>query len=108
MQTASSTTPLHVCASRSTGKERDSETGLDYFVVDPKGNAIPVKTGEQSQGSKDGSWVQVKDANGQQTRTRIDGGHPSTTHPDTRAQVPHAHAPGAKNADGTPWLPVKQ
>jgi RHS repeat-associated protein len=76
-------------------------------VVDPKGNAIPVKTGEQIQGSKDGRWAQVKDAKGQPTGTRIDGGHPASTHPDTRAQAPHAHVPGVKNADGTPWLPVR-
>jgi len=33
MQTSSSTTEPHVCAlaSRSTGKERDSESGNDYF-----------------------------------------------------------------------------
>jgi hypothetical protein len=77
-------------------------------VVDPKGNAVPVKPGEQIQGSKDGRWAQVKDANGQPTGTRIDGGHPASTHSDPRAQVPHAHVPGVKNADGTPWLPVNQ
>lgn len=77
-------------------------------VVDPKGNAIPVGAGEQLQGSKDGKWTQVKDANGQPTGTRIDGGHPATSHPDPRAQVPHAHVPGTTNDDGTPWLPVKQ
>jgi RHS repeat-associated protein len=75
-------------------------------VVDPKGNAIPVQPGQQIQGSKDGRWVQVKDANGQPTGTRIDGGHPASTHPDPRAQVPHAHVPGHTNSDGTPWLPV--
>lgn len=77
-------------------------------VVDPKGNAVPVKPGEQIQGSKDGRWAQVKDANGQPTGTRIDGGHPASSHSDPRAQVPHAHVPGVKNADGTPWLPVNQ
>jgi hypothetical protein len=40
------------------------------------------------------------------TGTRIDGGHPATTHSDPRAQVPHAHVPGVKNPDGTPWLPI--
>jgi len=34
-------------------------------VVDPKGNAVPVGRGEQLQGSKDGRWTQVKDANGE-------------------------------------------
>jgi RHS repeat-associated protein len=77
-------------------------------VVDPKGNAIPVGAGEQLQGSKDGKWTQVKDPNGQPTGTRVDGGHPATSHPDPRAQVPHAHVPGTTNDDGTPWLPVKQ
>lgn len=77
-------------------------------VVDPKGNAVPVKPGEQIQGSKDGRWAQVKDANGQPTGTRIDGGHPASSHSDPRAQVPNAHVPGVKNADGTPWLPVNQ
>jgi RHS repeat-associated protein len=31
MQAYSSTTSLHVCASRSSGKERDAESGNDYF-----------------------------------------------------------------------------
>jgi RHS repeat-associated protein len=75
-------------------------------VVDAKGNAIPVQPGQQIQGSKDGRWTQVKDANGQPTGTRIDNGHPS--HSDPRAQEPHAHVPGVTNPDGTPWLPVKQ
>jgi len=77
-------------------------------VVDPKGNAIPVGTGQQVQGSKDGRYVQVKDADGNPTGTRIDGGHKPSTHPDPRAQQPHAHVPGASNPDGTPWLPVNQ
>jgi RHS repeat-associated protein len=77
-------------------------------VVDDKGNAIPVKTGEQVQGSKDGRFTQVKDANGKPTGTRIDGGHKPTTHPDPRAQKPHAHVPGKTNPDGTPWLPINQ
>jgi hypothetical protein len=77
-------------------------------VVDPKGNAVPVGRGEQLQGSKDGRWTQVKDANGDQTGTRIDGGHSPTTHSDPRAQARHAHVPGVTNPDGTPRLPVNQ
>jgi YD repeat-containing protein len=77
-------------------------------VVDGKGNAIPVKAGEQIQGSKDGRFTQVKDANGNPTGVRIDGAHNPTTHPDPRAQQPHAHVPGETNPDGTPWLPMNQ
>jgi RHS repeat-associated protein len=77
-------------------------------VVDPKGNAIPVNTGEQVQGSKDGRYVQVKDANGNPTGVRIDGGHPAAGHSDPRAQQPHGHVPGKTNPDGTPWLPINQ
>ena len=56
------------------------------IVVDPKGNAVPVKAGERIQGSPDGSFIQVKDANKKQTGTRIDAGHNS--HADPRAQAP--------------------
>lgn len=77
-------------------------------VVDSKGNAIPVKTGEQIKDSKDGTYTQVKDANGKATGTRIDGAHKPSTHKDSRAQKPHAHVPGATNPDGTPWLPLNQ
>jgi len=77
------------------------------IVVDPKGNAIPVAGGQQLGGSKDGKWIQVKDANGKPTGTRVDGGHQASTHPDPAAQVPHAHVPG-QTANGKPWLPVKQ
>jgi RHS repeat-associated protein len=77
-------------------------------VVDPKGNAVPVKPGQQIQGSKDGRWAQVKDANGRATGTRIDGGHSPARHSDPRALAPHAHVPGVTNADGTPWLPINQ
>jgi RHS repeat-associated protein len=77
-------------------------------VVDSKGNAIPVAAGQQLGGSKDGKWIHLKDSNGQLTGTRIDGGHPASTHPDPSAQVPHAHVPGQTTADGKPWLPVNQ
>ncbi len=76
------------------------------FVVDPKGNVIPLKPGETLTGSPNGKWLQVRDANGNPTGMRLDGGHKPTTHPDPRAQVPHAHVPGGTNPDGTPWLPV--
>jgi len=77
-------------------------------VVDPKGNAIPVGKGEQIKTSKDGKWVDVKQSDGKTTTgTRIDNGHPASTHPDTRGQQPHAHRPGVTNPDGTPWLPIK-
>jgi hypothetical protein len=78
------------------------------FVVDPKGNVIPLKPGETLTGSPNGKWLQVRDANGNPTGMRLDGGHKPTTHPDPRAQVPHGHVPGVTNPDGTPWLPVNQ
>jgi hypothetical protein len=78
------------------------------IVVDEKGNAIQVKKGQQLQGSKDGKFVQVKDSAGKPTGTRIDGGHKPSTHPDPRAQQPHAHVPGVENSDGTTWLPIKK
>jgi hypothetical protein len=55
-----------------------------------------------------GKWLQVRDANGNPTGMRLDGGHKPSTHPDPRAQVPHGHVPGVANPDGTPWLPVNQ
>jgi RHS repeat-associated protein len=75
--------------------------------VDSKGNAIPLGPGETLQGSPDGRWIQVKDADGNQTGVRIDGGHPPRTHSDPRAQQPHGHVPGLTNPDGTPWLPIR-
>lgn len=76
-------------------------------VVDPKGNAIPVKPGDRLTGSPDGKWIQVRDANGQQTGMRLDGPHNPAQHSDPRALQPHAHVPGVANPDGTPWLPVR-
>ncbi len=78
------------------------------IVVDPHGNAIPVAAGQQIQGNKSGTYVQVKDKDGNPTGTRIDGGHKPSGHPDPRAQEPHAHVPDKTNADGTPWLPIKK
>jgi len=78
------------------------------FVVDPKGNTIVVKPGETVTSSPDGNWIQVKDAEGTPTGTRLDGGHKPAGHPDPRAQEPHAHVPGVTNPDGTPWLPVNK
>lgn len=77
-------------------------------VVDPKGNALNVEVGEQVTGSPDGRYLQVRDSTGTPTGLRIDGGHNPASHPDPRAQVPHAHAPGVTNPDGTPWLPLNQ
>lgn len=104
----SKATPPPAPASGESGKAKENTNPYagpvsgPVTVVDPKGNAIPVKTGEQIQGSKDGSYTQVKDANGNPTGTRIDAGHKPSTHPDPRAQKPHAHVPGIKNPDGTP------
>jgi RHS repeat-associated protein len=80
----------------------------EKIVVDPKGNAIPLKPGEYITGSPDGRFIQVRDATGQPTGLRIDGPHKPASHPDPRAQVPHAHVPGVTNPDGTPWLPIRQ
>ncbi|HEL3255806.1 RHS repeat-associated core domain-containing protein [Stenotrophomonas maltophilia] len=82
------------------------ETGTIY--VDSKGNAIPTPPGGKIEGSPDGRFVQAKGPDGQPTGVRIDGGHKPSTHPDPRAQQPHGHVPGVTNADGTPWLPIKQ
>jgi RHS repeat-associated protein len=81
---------------------------FERIVVDSKGNAIPLKPGEYVTGSPDGRFVQVRDASGNPTGLRIDGPHNPASHPDPRAQVPHAHVPGVTNPDGTPWLPVNQ
>jgi RHS repeat-associated protein len=78
------------------------------IVVDPKGNAIPLKHGETTTGSPDGQFIQVRDAAGKPTGLRLDGAHKPQSHPDPRAQRPHAHVPGVTNPDGTPWLPVNQ
>jgi RHS repeat-associated protein len=79
----------------------------ERIVVDPRSNAIPLKKGEYMTRSPDGRWVQVRDPGGNPTGTRIDGPHNPRTHPDPRAQQPHAHVPGITNPDGTPWLPIK-
>ncbi len=76
------------------------------FAGDTRGNVIPLKPGETLTGSPNGKWLQVRNADGNPTGMRLDDGHPSTTHSDPRAQVPHAHVPGITNPDGTPWLPV--
>jgi hypothetical protein len=78
------------------------------FAVDAKGNVIPLEPGETLTGSPNGKWLQVRDADGNPTGMRLDGGHKPTTHPDPRAQVPHGHVPGVTNPDGTPWLPVNR
>jgi hypothetical protein len=71
----------------------------EKIVVDSKGNAIPLKPGEYVTGSPDGRFIQVRDASGNPTGLRIDGPHKPASHPDPRAQVPHAHVPESKKAD---------
>jgi hypothetical protein len=71
-----------------------------------EGTWIPLKSGEKVTSSPDGKWIQVRDSQGKPTGMRLDGAHKPKTHPDTRAQKPHAHVPGKTNSDSTPWLPV--
>lgn len=78
------------------------------IFVDSKGNAIPTPPGGRITGSPDGRFIQARNANGNPTGVRIDGGHSPKTHTDPRALGPHGHVPGVTNADGTPWLPIKQ
>ena len=66
------------------------------FVVDGKGNAIPLAEGEYITGSPDGRWIQVRGPDGEPTGVRIDGGHPPRTHPDPSAQVPHGTFQGGQ------------
>ncbi len=84
------------------------ESSGNTFVVDAKGNVIPLQPGETLTGSPNGQWLQVRDADGNPTGMRLDGGHSPASHPDPSAQVPHAHVPGVTNPNGTPWLPVNQ
>ena len=80
----------------------------EVLVGDAEGNIIPVPTGYQLGGSKDGKCIQQKDRDGEATGIRKDGkGHPpSPVHRDPRSQNPHGHVPGVTNPDGTPWLPI--
>ena len=78
------------------------------IFVDSKGNGIVTPPGGKITGSPDGRFIQARDANGNPTGVRIDGGHSPKTHKDPRALGPHGHVPGVTNADGTPWLPIKQ
>lgn len=41
-------------------KHFDGAIGEDVVVVDPNGNAIPVKEGNWLGGSKDGVWIEEK------------------------------------------------
>lgn len=84
------------------------QTATGTIYVDSKGNAIPTPPGGNIEGSPDGRFVQAKGPDGQPTGVRIDGGHKPSTHPDPRAQQPHGHVPGVTDADGSPWLPIKQ
>ncbi len=79
----------------------------ERFIVDPQGNTIQVPKEYSLTGSPDGKWLQQRNAHGEPTGTRLDGPHNPTSHPDPRAQVPHAHVPGVTNPDGTPWLPLE-
>ncbi len=94
-------------APRALGNPNTSAT-YEKIVVDLKGNAVPLKPGEYITGSPDGCFIQVRDAFGNPTGLRIDGPHKPASHPDPRAQAPHAHVPEVTNLDGTPWLPVNQ
>lgn len=68
----------------------DDQIGEEVVVVDPRGNAIPVPIGQQLEGTKDGTWIQVKDKDKKATGTRKDGGH----------------SPGPKHDDPRAWLPI--
>jgi RHS repeat-associated protein len=84
-----------------------NNTGDTVIVVTPGGNALPVPAGGTLTGSPDGKYIQVRNPDGSESGTRIDGGHNPASHPDPRAQGPHAHVPGVTTADGKPWLPVR-
>lgn len=86
----------------------DGPVDGEVLVGDTEGNIIPVPTGYQLGGSKDGKCIQQKDRDGKATGIRKDGkGHPpSPVHQDPRSQNPHGHVPGVTNPDGTPWLPI--
>ena len=86
----------------------DGPVDGEVLVGDAEGNIIPVPTGYQLGGSKDGKCIQQKDKDGKATGIRKDGkGHPSSpVHEDPRSQKPHGHVPGVTNPDGTPWLPI--
>ncbi len=70
-----------------------------------------MREGNWLVGSPGSKWLQEmeasKEADGQPTGTRKDGGHnPGPRHPAPRGWKPHGHVPGVKNPDGTPWLPI--
>jgi len=77
------------------------------IVGDSKGNNIPLAPGETLVGSDDGSYVQVRGADGRPTGVRGDfGGHSGQADP--VAQGPHGHVPGITQPDGNPHLPVRE
>jgi hypothetical protein len=82
----------------------------DVIIVDPAGNAMPIKPGQQIQGRPDSKMWQVKDQYGNPTGDRFDGlGHPKQAGP--KAQLPHGHrVDGFGNSIvdqyGNPHLPV--
>ncbi|MCK5285410.1 MAG: hypothetical protein KAJ86_07495 [Alphaproteobacteria bacterium] len=89
-------------------EEAQTRKSPDQISIDRKGNAIPHQKDQYLTGSPDGKWIQVRNADGSPTGTRIDGGHSPKTHNDPRALSPHAHVPGKTTKDGKPWLPVRQ
>ena len=82
----------------------------EVIVVDPHGNAIPLKPGQTIEGSPDGEVWQVKDQNGKPTGERYDGkGHRNQSDP--KAKEPHGHRVGSDGKPitddtGNPHLPV--
>jgi len=84
----------------------DGPVAEPVTVVDGDGNAIPVETGEQLQGSPDGKYQQVIGKDGKPTGTRLDkGGHKNQA--DAKAKAPHGHRPGVTH-DGNHHLPLNE
>jgi RHS repeat-associated protein len=74
-------------------------------VVDQKGNAIPVGSGQQVATSPNGDYQQVLGADGRPTGDRLDrGGHKGRNDPAARG--PHGHRPGVTTPDGNEHLPI--
>ena len=99
---------IYLATQEEAADEDAQEEDTPDFVVDEKGNVIPLKPGEKLQGSPDGRWIQIIGPDGKPTGVRIDQGHkPGGAHTDPRSLQPHGHIPGVNNPDGTPWLPIK-
>jgi hypothetical protein len=82
--------------------------GARDVLCGPERQCRPDATGGRITGSPDGTFIQARDAAGNATGVRIDGAQQPGKPPDPRAQVPHGHAPGVTNPDGTPWLPINR